>query len=251
MMPLIRIGPLALSSFGLSVLIAFWISMDVHAHVLKRAGVPVQGREWLPVTLFILGLIGARLWYALFNRDLYATQPRLLTQLSFGAFAFPGALLAGGIGLFIYARATHRTVLPWIDSAAQVLPWAQAVGMFGLLLSGEGYGRPTNLPWRIHLLGVDRHPTQIYEALALVLLGIRLWQSARRHPPTGEITARYLGGYGVIRLMLEPLRGDSLLLGSVRVAQVFGLLLVLGSVGWMVRTNLQLGTDRSQDRSMP
>lgn len=251
MMPLIRIGPVALSSFGLSVLIAFWISTDIHARLMKRAGVPAQGGEWLPLTLFVLGLIGARMWYALFNRDLYTAQPRLLTQLSFGAFAFPGALLAAGIGLFIAARVTRRSMSPWIDSAARVLPWAQAVGMIGLLLSGEGYGRPTDLPWRIHLLGVDRHPTQIYEALALVLLGIWLWRSARRHPSMGRITAQYLAGYGLIRLLLEPLRDDSLLLGSVRVAQVFGLLLVLGSLGWILRTDLQPEAHVAQDVSTP
>ncbi|GIV96684.1 MAG: prolipoprotein diacylglyceryl transferase [Herpetosiphonaceae bacterium] len=233
MMPLIKIGPLALSSFGLTVLIALWTGSWAIDRLAQRRGLPEGLPGALAPLLVVAGLIGARLWYVLFNLDLYAAQPALIGQLSFGAFAFPGALLAGWLVLNFYARLCRSPAAQWSDLLAQVLPWGQALGMIGLVLSGEAYGRPSELPWALPLLGVSRHPSQIYEALALAGLGLWLWRLTRLQPAPGILTAHYLAGYGALRLLLEPLRGDSLLIGTVRTAQVFGLALLLGALYWL------------------
>lgn len=250
MLPLIRIGPLALSSFGLVLLISLWLGSEAVARLSKRAGLSHAVADWLPFVVIGFGLLGARVWYVLFNLDLYRAQPQLITQLSLSAFAFPGALFSSMAVLWIYRQQSRRRLLPWLDVVVRVLPWAQALGMLGLLLSGEAYGAPTTLPWRIHLLGVDRHPSQIYEAVALILLGVWLWRSAQQRPAIGQLTAQYLGGYGAIRLALEPLRSDSLVVGNIRVAQVVGLVLLLGSIRWIGYLRATIRPDRSTQQAV-
>ncbi len=67
MMPLTTIGPFALSSFGLAVLLAFWLSNETVQRMAKRVGVDTTVGDWLPLVLFLVGLLGARVWYVLFN----------------------------------------------------------------------------------------------------------------------------------------------------------------------------------------
>ena len=119
----------------------------------------------------------------------------------------------------------------------------------GLLLSGEAFGVPTDLPWGITLFGATRHPTQLYFALAALLsLGV-LWRVARRRPLRGTLTAAYLGLQGMTLLLVEALRADSLLLpAGVRAGQVFGLVLVLLALIWMRR---QANDTPSVDRIPP
>lgn len=247
MKPLIQVGPFALGTFALSLVFAMFLGNWLVERLNPES---VWRKSSLNLWLIFGGLVGARLWYALFNLDLYLAQPRLWWQLSLGAFAFPGALVVGLLIVWLFTRRNPTPILPWLDTIARVLPWMQAIGMIGMLLSGEAYGLPSNLPWSIHLLGVDRHPTQIYEAIALVMLGFWSWYQARRQPQTGVLAAHYLAGYGFMRLMLEPLRGDTLMLGGVRSAQLFGLSLIVVSLYWLWVRREQSAESREQKASL-
>ena len=232
MMPLIKLGPFPLSSFGLILLLTIMFCGWLFERLVKSGGTkPLP--DFLSLGLVIASFIGARTFYILFNFDLYTAQPRLIWQIGFTAFAFPGALFTGGLLLFIIARFYKQPITSWSDPLARLLPWGQAAGMIGMLLSGEGYGRASTLPWAITLLGVPRHPSQIYEAIALIGLGVWLFYIAKRAYPAGILTVHYLVGYGAIRLVLELFRGDSLEIGGLRVAQVIGMALVLGGLRWL------------------
>jgi phosphatidylglycerol:prolipoprotein diacylglycerol transferase len=120
------------------------------------------------------------------------------------------------------------------DCAALALPAAQALASIGLLLSGEAFGIPTDLPWGIALFGATRHPTQLYLVLAALLSFGVLRRMASRQPQRGALTAVYLSLQGMTLLLVEALRADSLLLpAGVRAGQVFGLVLVLLALLWM------------------
>ena len=236
MYPLVRIGPFSLSSGGLVLLISLIFGGAVLSRVARARGGENLARQadncFYPV---LIGAVnGARLWYGLFNLDLYGRNPGLFVALRFGDFAWPGALLAGILAGYLWCRWNKFDELKLADSAALVLPFTQALASVGLLLSGEAFGVPTDLPWGIPLFGATRHPTQIYLALAaLVSLGV-LWWLARRPVPIGGLMAAYLGLQGLTLLLIEALRADSLVLpGGVRVNQVFGLALLLYTLYWM------------------
>jgi phosphatidylglycerol---prolipoprotein diacylglyceryl transferase len=238
MYPLVQFGPLRLSSGGLLLLLSIILGGWLMARVTRARGGVQLARQadhcFYPV--LIGALIGARLWYGLFNLDLYGRNPGLFLALRVSDFAWPGALLGGLLAGSVWCRRYGFDALKLADSAALTLPAEQATASVGLLLSGEAFGVPTSLPWGVPLFGAVRHPTQIYFALAALSSLILLWRLSRRALPEGALAVVYLGLQGLTSLLIEALRADSLVLpGGIRTAQVFGLALLLYVLSWAQR----------------
>jgi phosphatidylglycerol:prolipoprotein diacylglycerol transferase len=119
------------------------------------------------------------------------------------------------------------------DAALLALGPPQSLAAFGLLLSGEVLGLPTDLPWAIYLLGASRHPTQLYYAIAAALTWLILRSLARRYPIPGVPTAAALALQGLAWLIIEPFRADAPMLpGGVHLNQILGLALILIAMWW-------------------
>lgn len=238
MYPLVRIGPFSLSSGGLLLLIAALIGSSLAGRIARARGEGNLGQQADSVFFpaMIGAVIGGRLWYGIFNWDLFGRTPRLFWALRVESFAWPGALLGGLLAGYLWCRWRGYDCAGVADVAALALPIPQAIASFGLLLSGEAFGAPTSLPWGVSLFGVVRHPTQIYLMLAaLATLGV-LVRLARRSPPPGTLIIAYLGLQGLTLVLIEWLRADSLLLpDGFRAGQVFGLALVLTAIWWLRR----------------
>lgn len=236
MYPLVQIGPFRLSSGGMLLLLSVWLANWLVGRVARaRGGATLElqaERCFFPVV--IGATLGGRLWYGLFNWDLYSRTPRLFWALRIGDLAWPGALLGGLLAGYLWCRFRGFDLLALADSSALALPVPQALASIGLLLSGEAFGTPTSLPWAVPLLGAPRHPTQIYLAVAaLASLGV-LRVLAARQPPAGALMSWYLGLQGLGMVLIEALRADSLVVaGGIRAGQVVGLALVLGALVWM------------------
>lgn len=238
MYPLVRIGPFSLSSGGLLLLIAAMVGSSLVGRIARARGTGNLGQQadnlFFPIV--IGAVIGARLWYGIFNWDLFGRTPRLFWAVRVESFAWPGALLGGLLAGYLWSRWRGYDIAQVADVAALALPVPQAIASFGLLLSGEAFGAPTSLPWGISLFGVVRHPTQIYLMLAALATLVVLVRLARRSPPPGTLMVVYLGLQGLTLLLIEWLRADSLLLpGGFRAGQVFGLALVLTAIWWLRR----------------
>lgn len=236
MYPLLPIGPFRLSSGGLLLLVAVLLGNWLLARITRtRGGAPLaeQADQVFYPTL-IGAVLGARLWYGLFNLDLYGRTPSLFWALRVSDFAWPGALLGGSLLAYGWCRWRNVDWIALADSAALALPVPQALASVGLLLSGEAFGAPAALPWSIPLFGTLRHPTQIYYVLAaLFSLCVLLWV-ARRDPPKGTIFAIAVGLQGCTLLIIEAWRADSLVLpGGLRAAQVVGLAFMLLALLWL------------------
>src|SRR5262245_31296917 len=191
MYPLVQIGPFRLSSGGLVLLLSILVGSILISRVAQSRGGTKLAKQadncFYPV--LIGAVLGARLWYGLFNLDLYGRNPSLFVALRVGDFAWPGALLGGILAGYLWCRTKGYDELALADSTVLVLPVTQAMASVGLLRSGEAFGLPTDLPWGVALFGTTRHPTQIYLALAALLTLAALWWLARRAPPTGGLAA--------------------------------------------------------------
>lgn len=235
MYPLISVGPLNLSSSGLLLLIALAVGSPLIERIARVRGESAladqAARLMLPV--LIGAALGGRLWYGLFNGDLYGPNPQLFIALRIAEFAWPGALIGGTLAGWLWCRRHGFAPAPLADAFALGLPIIQAIAACGLLLSGEAFGAPTTLPWAIPLFGAMRHPAQLYFALAALLSAGALFALARRNPPPGALFIAYLVLQGLTWLLIEPFRADSLLLPfGLRVAQLLGLGFVLGGLWW-------------------
>jgi len=241
MYPLIELGPLRLSSGGLLLLAAAYLWAWRVARVARRRGGAALAAHAEACTLPALAgaLVGGRLWFGLFSLSRYGPSPELFVALRLADLAWPGALLGGALVGWGWCR--RRGADPWAlaDAAALGLPLALAVAGVGLLLSGDAFGLPTDLPWGVPLFGTQRHPTQLYGALAALLIGAAL--SAAEHSATdnrplapGGLAARFLVLHGLSLLLIEALRADSLTVAAgLRATQVAGLILMIAGLLWL------------------
>lgn len=179
------------------------------------------------------GLAGARLYYVLFNLDYYQTQPwwRMFAVWE-GGLAIHGGLIGGLLAGGAYVWAKGLPLVTYLDIVAPSLALGQAIGRWGNFFNEEAFGGPTNLPWKLYISEPRRppalvdqqyfHPTFLYESLwnlgTFLILYFVLRRRFERAP--GALFLAYLGLYSLGRFWVEGLRTDSLMLGSLRVAQL-------------------------------
>jgi prolipoprotein diacylglyceryltransferase len=139
-------------------------------------------------------------------------------------------------------RPPLRPALPALAPGLAAFLVAAGVSHF---LSGDAYGAPAELPWSIYLWNAYRHPSQVYETLAALLI---LSVSLKRPLGQGKTGMNFLlvaAFSAAARLFLEAFRGDSLALpGGFRQAQVVSLGVLLLALWLMKRISL---TDRAAE----
>jgi phosphatidylglycerol:prolipoprotein diacylglycerol transferase len=203
------------------------------------------------VWAFVGALVGARAFYIL----QYDPQPfRHLWQAALlwvGGLVFYGGLVGGMVAVVVHLRLSRTPLAPALDIMAMYVPLGQAITRVGCFLNGCCYGTVCNLPWAVRFApGSDAHidevnagliardawhtlalhPTQLYMAAGLLLISVILKRMLRRRPPPGTITSAYLMFYGILRFLIEFVRGDNAaLVFHLTLYQVMSIGLVAGA----------------------
>ena len=171
-------------------------------------------------------LIGGRILFALENLSAFTQNPGSLISLNLDLFDPVGGLVVAVIIALVYGQRRKLSLWQTLDALTPLF----TVFTLGLglahLASGNAFGKETSLPWGIQLWGTVRHPSQVYEILASLLILSLLWfQKADSRPGVRFLTFTALTSGA--RLFLETFRGDStLVLGGLRLEQIvawFGL----------------------------
>jgi phosphatidylglycerol:prolipoprotein diacylglycerol transferase len=156
--------------------------------------------------LFVFAWLGAKFFFLYtVPHDLSVS---LLQESSFwlgGGFVFYGGLLGGLFYLLILKGMKFPVNRKILFSLLPALTLGHAVGRFGCFLAGCCYGKETSWWWSISMHGAHRHPTQLLEFVFLLSLGIFLLRSKSKH-----LMSIYFVSYGLMRLFVESLRGDSI-----------------------------------------
>jgi phosphatidylglycerol:prolipoprotein diacylglycerol transferase len=174
------------------------------------------------------GLVGARLYYVLFNLEDFAGRPMQVFNTRAGGLAIHGALLLGLLMALILCRFWRVAPLNALDLAAPAFAMAQAIGRWGNYFNQEAHGGPTGLPWAIIVDGEAVHPTFLYESVWCFLLSLLLLFIDRRRKFEGQVFLLYCILYSVERFFVEALRTDSLMLfGTFKQAQVLSAAVVV------------------------
>jgi phosphatidylglycerol---prolipoprotein diacylglyceryl transferase len=176
------------------------------------------------------GIIGARLYYVIFEWDYYGANPSQILNFRGGGMAIHGALIGGFLAGYIYCRIKKMDFLKMADTLVIGIPLAQAIGRWGNFLNKEAHGGPTNLPWGIMVDGQKVHPTFLYESIWNVGVFTFLMLFRKNKKYEGEVTVLYIIAYSIGRFFVEGLRTDSLMLGPLRMAQVISLVGIIAAV---------------------
>ena len=197
------------------------------------------------------GLIGARIYYILFNAADYFGPGKWHNMFMFrqGGLAVYGGIIASGIVFLVYSRIKKIPVGNLLDAAGFGLFIGQAVGRWGNFINREAFGVTTDLPWKMGFVNEAQHrtdyyhPAFLYESLwnivGLLIIHIFSKKSATKYP--GQYFLFYVAWYGFGRYMIEGLRTDSLIISGtdVRVSQLLAALSFSIAVIWLVRNFLR------------
>lgn len=182
-------------------------------------------------------IIGARLYFVLFNLDYYSMNPLDICKVWEGGLAIHGGILAGLIFTFFYTKKYNIRFLRMTDIGAVSLLLGQAIGRWGNFMNGEAFGPVTTLESLqklpipqfvidgMNMGGIYHVPTFYYESIwCIVGFIIIILLRNIKHIKLGNLTSFYLVWYGIGRFFIEGLRQDSLLFGSLRIAQLISFL---------------------------
>ncbi|MBM5788940.1 MAG: prolipoprotein diacylglyceryl transferase [Cyanobacteria bacterium M_DeepCast_200m_mx_001] len=253
---LFQLGPFSLRWYGLLIALAVLLGLVLATRLSKLRGLdPAVIADLLPI-LVLAAVVGARLYYVLFEWRQY--QLNWLDALAVwrGGIAIHGALLGGTAAVILYARWRRLALWNLLDVLLPSVALGQAIGRWGNFFNSEAFGLPTDLPWKLTIPLANRplefldqasfHPTFLYESLwnlgvlALLLLLFQRGLRGQIQLPPGALSCVYLIAYSSGRLWIEGLRIDPLCLlgsppdcaGGLRMAQLMSLLLIgLGSFG--------------------
>jgi len=227
------------------VIIAMWLSTREAVRVgLKPDDVTDFMLIGLPVSI-----IGARLYYILFDLQYYIDDPSQIFNIRSGGIAIYGALIAGGIWLYFFCQ--RNFISPWtfLDIAAPSVLLAQGIGRWGNFMNHEAFGAEVSRSFleslyipkfiidNMYIDEAYRQPTFLYESVwnvigFIVLIFLRKKTGLLKE---GQVFLSYLIWYGFGRFFIEGMRTDSLyLFGDIRVSQALSALLFFGAIGLLI-----------------
>ena len=196
----------------------------------KRVNISEDDLLNLAIIAIPCGLLGARLYYVIFNWSWYSNHLSEILNFRGGGMAIHGALIGGILAGLIYTKIKKINFFKMADIALIGMPLAQAIGRWGNYINGEAHGGPTNLPWGIMVDGVKVHPTFLYESIWDFGIFIFLWMFRKKKKYEGQVAVYYIILYSLGRFFIEGLRTDSLMIGPLRMAQVISLVGVVGGI---------------------
>ena len=189
----------------------------------------------------IIGILGARLYYVLFNLDYYLAYPSEIIKIWHGGLAIHGGILTAAIFVYFYSTRVQKT--NFFRTTDVLLPGvliAQAIGRWGNFFNQEAYGIevsekllhklliPNFVIKGMYIDGAYHLPTFYIESI-LCIIGfiIILLVRTRLNNRVGYVTGLYLIWYGIIRFVIELFRTDSLMFLNIKVACIISVIFII------------------------
>lgn len=173
-----NIGGFAVRWYGLLFAAGFFFGYIIMQRIFKKENIPAKVLDRLTIYMLLGTVIGARLGHCLFYEpEYYFANPWEILNIRQGGLASHGAAIGilAALGLFSYFQ---KKSYAWIvDRIVIVVALSGFFIRSGNLLNSEIIGSPTTVSWAFIFPQVDlipRHPTQVYELLAYLLIFILL-----------------------------------------------------------------------------
>ena len=240
--------------YGVIIGIGVLCGVLMAAHVAKKENLDPDLIWDFAIYAIIFSIIGARIYYVVFQWDMYKNNLIGILNLRNGGLAIYGAVIAAFTTLWVYCKVKKCSFLQIADICVPGLVLGQVIGRWGNFTNREVFGEYTEnlLAMRLpveavrsvdiseniasHIVEgtnyIQVHPTFLYESLwNLALLLIML--AYRQHKKfQGEMWLLYLGGYGLGRAWIEGICTDTLFIPhtTLAVSQVLAVTLFVVSL---------------------
>lgn len=218
---LFTIAGRSVSSFGVFLALGFLFGVFLIWRLSRAWDLEEEKILDLTVFTFLGGLIGARLYFALENPQIFTENIfRLALINKYTGFSFWGAILGGWLTLLIISQIKKLDFWQLCDIGSIGLLGGLILSDFGCFLGGCEVGIKSSSFLAVNMVGFAgrRFPTQILESLLLIPVLFGLWFLAKRFHPHGKVISLALIYIGIIKFFTEFLKdkpGEGLYLSFV------------------------------------
>jgi phosphatidylglycerol:prolipoprotein diacylglycerol transferase len=227
----IHLGPIIIRYYGIMYLLGFLLATMTLRRLAARFNVELEPLFNCALVCFLSGIIGARIYYVLLSLPYFANNILEIPAIWHGGMSIHGGIIGSIIGSIIYCKQKHLPVLATGDLLGTVVPLAQAIGRWGNFFNNELFGLPVPASFTIKQyippeMRPERfasfeffQPAFFYESVWDFILFLTLYfivlPKCRRYP--GVTFFIYVSGYSLGRILIEPIRVDSIMLGSIQI----------------------------------
>ena len=247
-------NPVMFSIFGIEIkwysimiLIGIVLGIFLVQKEAKRFNITKETIFDIAFYAIIFGIIGARIYYVLFNISYYKYNLLEILAVWNGGLAIHGGLIGGALAIFIYSKKKNINFLKLIDMVSPAVIIAQAIGRWGNFFNSEAHGFavtyaklkeifiPEFIINGMKIGGIYYLPTFYFEFLWCILGFIVLIIIRRiKYIKVGTTTCIYLMWYSFGRFFIEAWRTDSLMIGGFKIAQIISMILFIGSLIYLI-----------------
>ena len=232
--------------YGVIIAVGFILAMLYCARHCRRCGIEPDTLYDFLIWMIPIAIIGARLYYVIFQWGDYRAHPIDALKIWEGGLAIYGGVIAGLLTGVVWCRKKKIPFGVMADVCAPGLLIGQCIGRWGNFVNGEAHGGPTILPWGMTIDGGSMvHPTFFYESLWNLIGFILLHFYSKKRKFKGEMALLYVAWYGAGRAWIEGLRTDSLYIGPVRVSQLLAVISCLAAIAVLVRQYRRIAVSKA------
>lgn len=230
--------------YSLCILLGVIVAYILITREGKKQGLQKEFISDLIFYTLIIGILGARVYYCVFNLDYYLANPSEILKIYNGGLAIHGGVIAGLIFVYLYTKKKNVSFIKILDIVAPAVIIAQSFGRWGNFFNQEAHGGITtyqnlknmHIPEFIingmHIDGKYYYPTFFFESI-WCLIGFIILMIARKNKNLrkGFQIGFYFIWYGIGRFFIETLRTDSLMFFGLKIAQIVSLIgIIIGII---------------------
>ena len=246
------IGPITIYWYSIMILLALVIGYSIIIRYCKKEGMDSSIISDMLCYLVVFSILGARVYYVLFNFSLFKDDLIGIFKIWNGGIAIYGAIIAGVIYIYYYCKKNNINFIKMLDIFSLSLLLGQAIGRWGNFFNSEAYGGITSysalkdlmIPEFIirgmYIDGAYREPTFLYESLWCLLGVVILFIIRKKYSKViGRQLYFYLMWYGIGRCFIEGLRSDSLYFYGFRISQIVSIIIIIIGIIGSIRVSLK------------
>ena len=237
----LKIGSINIYWYSVLIICSIIIGYYFSKKEADKNGLSSKYIEDMLFYIIIISILGARLYYVIFNFSLFKDDLLSIFRIWEGGLAIYGAVISSFIFIVYYSKKHNKSILLTTDTLVPYLILGQAIGRWGNFFNSEAHGSITTLSYleKLHIPnfiikgmyinGNYYIPTFLYESLwcllgFIILLIIR---KKNNYKIPGILLSIYFIWYGIGRFFIEGLRTDSLYIGIFRVSQIVSIILII------------------------
>jgi len=238
---LLSVGPITIYWYSFLIFISILLGLFIVKKEIKKTNLDKDFIFDLIFYLIPVCIIGARLYYVIFNFSLFKNNLLDIFKIWEGGLAIYGVVISGILFIIYYCKKKKQSILLTLDILAPCLILGQAIGRWGNFFNSEAHGVVTTLTYlqKLHLPnfiiqgmyinGNYYIPTFLYESIWCFIgfIFLIILRNKIKYKKEGIIICSYFIFYSVGRFFIEAMRTDSLYLFNIRVSQLTSVLLFI------------------------